>query len=308
MWQQSETYPDPRVEALDPHFAKLVHFHAAVERLATGMRWSEGPVWFGDQNCVVWSDIPNDRMMRLDAGTGAVSVFRAPASNANGNTRDREGRLVTCEHRTRRVTRTEYDGSITVLVDRFEGRRLNSPNDVVVKSDGSVWFSDPVFGILGDYEGEPAASETPMAFYRFDPKTGRTHVVADGIDGPNGLCFSPDETKLYAVESASRPRNLYVYDVVGDGTKLANKRRFGDCGEGTPDGIRCDAQGNLWAGWGMVPGLNGVRVFAPDGRVLGQIHLPERCANLCFGGAAKNRLFMAASQSLYALYVNVRGA
>ncbi len=308
MWQQSETYPDPRVEALDRRFAKLVHFHAAVERVATGMRWSEGPVWFGDQNCVVWSDIPNNRLMRFDAGTNAVSVFRSPSDNSNGNTRDREGRLVTCEHRTRRVTRTEYDGSVTVLVDRFEGKRLNSPNDVVVKSDGSVWFSDPVFGILGDYEGEPAPSETPMAFYRFDPKTGRTTVVADGIDGPNGLCFSPDETKLYVVESASRPRNLYVYDVVADGTKLANKRPFGDCGLGTPDGIRCDVHGNVWAGWGMVPGLNGVRVFAPDGTVLGQIHLPERCANLCFGGLAKNRLFMAASQSLYALYVNVRGA
>ena len=308
MWQQSETYPDPRVEALDPRFAKLVHFHAAVERVATGMRWAEGPVWFGDQNCVVWSDIPNNRLMRLDASTGAVSTFRTPSNNANGNTRDREGRLVTCEHLTRRVTRTEYDGRITVLVDRFEGKRLNSPNDVVVKSDGTVWFSDPVFGIAGDYEGEPAASETPMAFYRFDPKTGQTKVAADGIDGPNGLCFSPDETKLYVVESGARPRNLYVYDVVEDGTKLANKRAFADCETGTPDGIRCDMQGNVWAGWGMMPGLNGVRVFAPDGTVLGQIHLPERCANLCFGGAAKNRLFMAASQSLYALYVNTRGA
>ena len=307
MWQQSETYPDARVESLDPRFAKYAMFHAAVERLATGMRWSEGPVWFGDQNCVLWSDIPNNRIMRFDAGTNAVSVYRQPSNNSNGHTRDRQGRLVSCEHLTRRVTRTEHDGSVTVLADKFQGKRLNSPNDVVVKSDGSIWFSDPVFGIGGDYEGAPGVSQTPMAFYRLDPASGALAVVADGIDGPNGLCFSPDEKLLYVVESASRPRNLYVYDVVGDGTKLANRRPFGDCGAGTPDGIRCDVDGNVWAGWGMVPGLNGVRVFAPDGTAIGQIHLPERCANLCFGGVAKNRLFMAASQSLYALYVNTRG-
>jgi gluconolactonase len=307
MWQQSETYPDARVEALDPRFAKYTLFHAAVERLATGMRWSEGPVWFGDQNCVLWSDIPNNRILRLDAGTNALSVYRQPSNNSNGHTRDRQGRLVSCEHLTRRVTRTEHDGSITVLADNFQGKRLNSPNDVVVKSDGSVWFSDPVFGIGGDYEGEPGTSQTPMAFYRLDPASGALSVVAEGIDGPNGLCFSPDEKLLYVVESAARPRNLFVYDVVAEGTKLANKRRFGDCGAGTPDGIRCDVDGNVWAGWGMVPGLNGVRVFAPDGTAIGQIHLPERCANLCFGGVRKNRLFMAASQSLYALYVNTRG-
>jgi len=308
MWQQSETYPDARVETLDPRFAKYALFHAAVERLATGLRWAEGPVWFGDQNCVLWSDIPNNRILRLDAGTNAVSVFRQPSNNSNGHARDRQGRLVSCEHLTRRVTRTEHDGTVTVLADNFQGKRLNSPNDVVVKSDGSIWFSDPVFGIGGDYEGAPGASQTPMAFYRLDPASGALAVAADGIDGPNGLCFSPDEKRLYVVESAARPRNLYVYDVVGDGTTLANKRRFADCGAGTPDGIRCDIDGNVWAGWGMVPGLNGVRVFAPDGTAIGHIHLPERCANLCFGGVAKNRLFMAASQSLYALYVNVRGA
>ncbi|MBN9498131.1 MAG: SMP-30/gluconolactonase/LRE family protein [Alphaproteobacteria bacterium] len=306
MWTPSERYPDPSVRVLDPRGAGLIPMNASVERLYTGTRWSEGPVWFGDGHFLVWSDIPNNRMLRWTEETGAVSEFRKPSNFSNGNTRDRQGRLVSCEHFTRRVTRTEYDGTITVLADKFEGKRLNSPNDVVVKSDGSVWFSDPAFGILSDYEGERAPSELPMAFYRLDPATGKLTVVADGMDGPNGLCFSPDEKLLYVVESASRPRRTWVFDVVGD--KLANKRPFADCGElGTPDGWRCDERGNVWAGWGMGEGLDGVRVFAPDGTPILHIDLPERCANLCFGGKYHTRLFMAASHSLYSIYTSVRG-
>ena len=308
MWQPSERYPDPAVEILDPAFLKYRIFSAAVERLATGCRWSEGPVWFGDARCLLWSDIPNNRILRWDEETGGVAAYRKPSNNANGNTRDRQGRLVTCEHGGRRVTRTELDGRITVLIDRFEGKRLNSPNDVVVKSDGSIWFSDPMYGIAGNYEGEQAPSELPPAFYRLDPQTGEASVVMGEIPGPNGLCFSPDESRLYVVDSASQPRRILVCDVVKGGTRLANIRPFTDCGTGTPDGFRCDVDGNLWAGWGMGPGMDGVQIFAPDGSLIGRIALPERCANLCFGGRHRNRLFMAASQSLYSLYVNTQGA
>jgi len=255
----------------------------------------------------LWSDIPNNRIMRWDEETGAANVYRKPSNHANGNTRDRQGRLVTCEHEGRRVTRTEYDGSITVILDRFDGKRLNSPNDVVVKSDGSIWFTDPPFGILGDYEGEQAPPELPTNVYRVDGKTGTATIAAGDINGPNGLCFSPDESKLYIVESRARPRLIRVFDVVDDGTKLANGRVFINPGEGTPDGFRCDVEGNLWCGWGMTAELNGVAVFAPDATMIGHIALPERCANLCFGGRRRNRLFMAASQSLYAVYVNTRG-
>ncbi|MBV9202328.1 MAG: SMP-30/gluconolactonase/LRE family protein, partial [Alphaproteobacteria bacterium] len=267
----------------------------------------EGPVWFGDGRYLLWSDIPNNRIMRWDEGTGVTSIFRKPSNHANGNTRDRQGRLVTCEHEGRRVTRTEYDGSITVILDRFESRRLNSPNDVVVKSDGSIWFTDPPFGILGNYEGEQAAPELPTNVYRVDGRTGAATVVTGDINGPNGLCFSPDESSLYIVESRARPRLISVFDVVEDGTKLANRRVFINAGDGTPDGFRCDSAGNLWCGWGMTPGLNGVAVFAPDATMIGHIGLPERCANLCFGGRKRNRLFMAASQSVYSVYVNTQG-
>jgi gluconolactonase len=311
-WQPAQSYPDPAIITLDPRFEALKPpMNAAVERLYTGCRWSEGPVWFGDQRCLLWSDIPNNRILRWDEETGAVSVFRKPSNNANGNTRDRRGRLVTCEHGSRQVTRTEHDGTITVICNRFEGadgKKLNSPNDVVVKSDGSIWFTDPAFGILSNYEGNKAESELPMNVYRVDARTGRTTIVAEGIAGPNGLCFSPDEKLMYIVESRARPRTIQVFDVVGDGTRLANGRQFGDCGEGTPDGFRCDVNGNLWCGWGMSEELNGVVVFAPDGVLIGRIALPERCANLCFGGVKRNRLFMAASQSLYAVYVNTEGA
>jgi gluconolactonase len=306
-WTPSQRYPDPSVQILDPSFAKYRLPLASVERLATGMRWSEGPVWFGDARCVLWSDIPNNRIMRWDEETGAVSIFRKPSNNANGNTRDRQGRLVTCEHDARRVTRTEYDGAITVICDRYQGKRLNSPNDVVVKSDGSIWFTDPHFGIIGYYEGHIDTSELPMNVYRVDGQTGEATVVADGIVGPNGLAFSPDETKMYIVESRAQPRRLLVYEVV-DGRKLVGGREFISAGpDGAPDGFRLDLDGNLWCGWGMTAALDGVRIFNAAGEPIGHIALPERCANLCFGGRWRNRLFMAASHSLYALYVNTQG-
>ncbi|MGH7040044.1 MAG: SMP-30/gluconolactonase/LRE family protein [Stellaceae bacterium] len=307
-WEPAAFYPDPAIRTLDPRFEAIrPPFNAAVERLATGLRWAEGPVWFGDGRALLCSDIPNNRIVRWDEESGALGVFRKPSRNANGNTRDRQGRLVTCEHEGRRVTRTEYDGRITVILDRFDGKRLNSPNDVVVRSDDSIWFTDPPFGILGYYEGERADPELPTNVYRVDGKTGAASVVAGDIEGPNGLCFSPDERLLYVVESRARPRRIRVFDVVDDGRRLANGRPFGDIGEGTPDGFRVDVAGNLWCGWGMTAELNGVAVFAPDGVRIGHIALPERCANLCFGGLRRNRLFMAASQSIYAVYVNTEG-
>ena len=308
-WTPNLRYPDPYVTTLDPRFDKFRLPLASVERLWTGARWCEGPVWFGDLRCVIWSDIPNNRMLRWDEETGAVSVFRQPSNNANGNTRDRQGRLITCEHHARRVTRTEIDGSITVICDRYQGKRLNSPNDVVVKSDGSIWFTDPRFGILGYYEGEIAESELPMNVYRVDGKSGAVTVVADGINAPNGLAFSPDEKKLYIVESRSEPRTILSYDVAPSGDKISNRKLLIDSeAQGTPDGFRVDVDGNLWCGWGMSPELDGVRVFTAQGEPIGHIALPERCANLCFGGKKRNRLFMAASHSLYSLYVNTQGA
>ena len=307
-WSPSLRYPDPAVRSLDKRFDQYRLALASVERLWTGSRWGEGPVWFGDGRYLLWSDVSGNCMRRWDEETGAVSYFRHPSNNANGNTRDRQGRLVTCEHLTRRVTRTEYDGTITVICDRFEGKRLNSPNDVVVKSDGSIWFTDPQFGILGYYEGDMAEPELPMNVYRVDGRTGAVTVAADGIDAPNGLAFSPDETILYIVESRSTPRRILAYDVTGNGDRLAKGRVVIDAGPGgTPDGFRCDVDGNLWCGWGMTAELDGVRVFTAAGEPIGHISLPERCANLCFGGVKRNRLFMAASHSLYSLYVNTQG-
>jgi gluconolactonase len=307
-WMPSTRYPDPSITSLDKRFDKYRVMLTHVERLASGTLWGEGPVWFGDGRYVIWSDIPNNRMLRWDEETGATSVFRRPSNNGNGNTRDRQGRLVTCEHLSRRVTRTEYDGAITTICDRFEGKRLNSPNDVVVKSDGSIWFTDPRFGILSNYEGDIAESELPMNVYRVDGKTGTVTVVADGINAPNGLCFSPDEKKIYIVESRSEPRRILAFDVAGSGDKIANGKILIDSGpHGTPDGMRCDIDGNLWCGWGMTPELDGVRVFTPQGEPIGHISLLERCANVCFGGVKRNRLFMAAAHSLYAVYVNTQG-
>lgn len=308
-WQPAQRYPDPAVQSLHPSFERYRLFSAAVERLAAGCRWAEGPVWFGDGRFLLWSDIPNDRILKWEEETGAVSLFRRPSHFANGNTRDRQGRLLTCEHGARRVTRTEYDGSITVLIDRFEGKRLNSPNDIVVKSDSSIWFTDPPFGLLSDYEGSRAEQELPQAVYRLDPATGQASVVEAEIAGPNGLAFSPDERHLYVVESRAVPRRILAYDVMDDGRRLANRRVLIDAGPGgTPDGFRCDEDGNLWCGWGMGSAeLDGVMVFNPAGEPIGRIALPERCANLCFGGRKRSRLFMAASRSIYALYVNARG-
>ena len=305
----SPRYPDPAIQIVDQSFARYRLNASKVERLATGFRWAEGPVWFGDGRYVLWSDIPNNRVMRWDEETGAVGVFRKPSGFANGNTRDRQGRLLTCEHGLRRVSRTEYDGAVVTVADRYEGKALNSPNDIVCKSDGSIWFTDPPFGILGFYEGYMAKPELPTNVYRIDPATGRLSVVAGDINRPNGLAFSPDESRLYVVESGGTPRSILAYDVTDHGARLTNKRVFIDAGAGTPDGFRCDVDGNLWCGWGMgQEGLDGVHVFNPDGRLIGRINLPERCANLCFGGAHRNRLFMAASTSLYHLYVNTQGA
>ncbi|MCI2807652.1 SMP-30/gluconolactonase/LRE family protein [Eoetvoesiella caeni] len=309
MWQPSESYPDPRVQSLHGSFDKYRLTGAAVELLASGTRWGEGPVWFGDGRFLLWSDVPNDRIMKWEESTGSVSVFRQGGNMANGNTRDRQGRLITCEHLSRRVTRTEYDGSLTVLADAFDGKPLNSPNDVIVKSDGSIWFTDPPFGLHDFYQGQVAQQELPANLYRIDAGDGSIAVAAGDIEYPNGLCFSPDESKLYVVASRARPnRVIYVFDVSG-GRGLINKQVLIDCGPGAPDGIRCDEDGNLWCGWGMgAEQLDGVRIFNRAGVPVGHIRLPERCANLCFGGRHKNRLFMAGGQNLYSLFVNTKGA
>jgi gluconolactonase len=312
-WQPSEAYPDPAIVTLDPRFDAIKPpMNAGVERLFTGCRWSEGPVWFGDMRCVLWSDIPNNRILRWDEETGAVSVFRKPSNHANGNTRDRQGRLVTCEHGGRQVTRTEHDGTITVICNRFggvDGKPLNSPNDVVVKSDDTIWFTDPPFGILGNYEGHVATPELPTNVYRLDPKSGRATVAAGDINRPNGLAFSPDESKLYIVEAGVTPRVIRVYDVVDNGARLANGRPFINAEPGgTPDGFRLDVDGNLWCGWGMGnEKQDGVRIYDQNATPIGFIALPERCANVCFGGVKRNRLFMTASHSVYSLYVNTQG-
>jgi len=306
-------YPDRAIEVVDPRFAKYTLGNAAVERLYTGARWAEGPVWCGDGRYLLFSDIPNNRMLRWLEDTGEVSVFRSPSNYSNGNYRDRQGRLLTCEHDSRRLTRTEHDGSITVLMDQYQKKRLNAPNDLTVHSDGAIWFSDPGYGIMSDYEGHKASFELPANVYRLDPSTREVTVVASDMDKPNGLCFSPDEKKLYIVDTGepkhpTDPHPIRAYDVE-DGVRLKNGRLFANLAPGSSDGIRCDVDGNIWSAAGWVgEGFNGVHVFAPDGALIGKIHIPETCANLCFGGAKKNRLFMAASQSLYSVYVNTQGA
>jgi len=310
-WQPSARVPDAGVRELDASFARYRMALCKIERLAgpplsPPTRWAEGPVWLGDARSLLWSDVPGNCIWRWDEETGAVSVFRKPSGHANGNTRDRHGRLLTCEHGGRRVSRTERDGTITTVAQAFEGKQLNSPNDLVCKSDGSIWFTDPTFGILGFYEGSKAQAELPTNVYRCDP-SGTLSVVAEGINQPNGLAFSPDESILYVVESRSVPRKILAFDVRGN--SLSSRRVLIDAGpNGTPDGFRVDVDGNLWCGWGMgEAGLDGVHVFSPDGRLIGCIDLPERCANVCFGGLHRNRLFMAATTSLYALYVNTQG-
>jgi gluconolactonase len=314
-FKPNQRYPDAAVQILDPSFTKYRIFSSSLEQLATGMRWAEGPVWFGDGRYLLVSDIPNNRIMRYDEATGAWGVFRQPSNNANGNSRDRQGRLITCEHLTRRVTRTEYDGKITVLADRYEGKRFNSPNDIVCKSDGSIWFTDPPFGISGAWEGDKAPPELPHSVYRIGPD-GKLSLVTAELAGPNGLAFSPDEKKLYIVESRAQPNRLiWSYDVDAGGN-LSNKTKLVDAnGPGAIDGFRVDMDGNLWCGWGSNGSptakpeeLDGVMVFNPQGKPIGFIRLPERCANVTFGGAKGNRLFMAACHSLYSLHVEAHGA
>ena len=315
-FKPNQRYPDPSVQILDPSFGRYRIFSSSVEQLASGMRWAEGPVWFGDGRYLLLSDIPNNRIMRYDEANGNWGVFRYPSNFSNGLARDRQGRLLACEHLTRRVTRTEYDGSITVLAAEYNGKKLNSPNDIVCQKNGSIWFTDPPFGIGGHWEGDKATPELPHSVYRIDPQSGRLASMIEDLAGSNGLAFSPDEKVLYVVEGRAMPnRKIWGYDVAPDG-KLSNKRLVVDAGgPGALDGIKVDEDGNLWCGWGsngspqaIAADLDGVMVFNPAGKPIGHIRLPERCANLCFGGLKRNRLFMTSSHSLYALYVETRGA
>ena len=302
-----------RFEALDERFAR-VDGDGWMERVFGDGRWTEGPAYFPAGRYLLFSDIPNDRILRWDDCSGAVNVFRQPSGNANGHARDLQGRLISCEHLGRRITRTELDGRITVLADRFDGKPLNSPNDIACAVDGGIWFTDPEFGISGDWEGAPARPEQPHGVYRIDPQTGELQRVIDDLAGPNGLAFSPDGQRLYVVESRAQPNRL-IWSYAVDGARLSHKRLLIDAQcAGAFDGIAIDTAGRLWCGFGSngqagadAAQLDGVRVYAPDGKPLAHIHLPERCANLCFGGAKGNRLFMASSHSLYALYVNARG-
>jgi gluconolactonase len=301
-------YPDPDIRVLDPRFQKYVLGNAAIERIAGGCRFTEGPVWFGDGRYLLWSDIPSDCILRWEEETGAVSHYRRTSNNANGNTRDRQGRLVTCEMGSQRLTRTEHDGTITVLAESFDGKRLTGPNDVVVKSDGSIWFSDNGAGIRGNYLGNKGTAELPFRVYRLDAATGRMTIAVGDMRRPNGLAFSPDEKLLYVVDTPGPgQRTIQVYDVADDGTKTANRRAFCSAEPGGSDGLRVDTDGNLWCAWGGGEAEDGVAIYAPDGTMIGRIMLPERCANVCFGGRKRNRLFMAASQSIYALYVETQG-
>ena len=293
-------------EAIDPRFDDCVIGHARVERLWTGARWSEGPVWFAAGRYLLWSDIPNNRMMRFDETDGSVSEFRQPSNNSNGNTVDREGRLVTCEHLTRRVTRTEHDGQVAVIAEAFEGKRLNSPNDVVVKSDGSIWFTDPSYGILMDYEGERAESEIGACHvYRVD-RSGAISIVADDYVKPNGLAFSPDERQLFIADTGAThtdggPAHIRVHDVGDDGS-LSGGHVFAECTEGLFDGFRLDRDGRIWSSAG-----DGVHCLASDGTLIGKVLVPELVGNVCFGGPKLNRLFICGTTSLYSVFLNVNG-
>lgn len=328
----NQRYPDPSVLILDPSFARYRIFSSTLEQVATGMRWAEGPVYFPEGRYLLVSDIPNNRIMKFDENDNTFTVFRSPSNYANGNTRDRQDRLVTCEHSvTRRIVRTEKNGKLTVLADSFEGKRLNAPNDIVVRSDDTIWFTDPLFGINGEWEGSRASPEQATTnVYRIDA-SGRISAVITDLVNPNGLAFSPDETKLYVVECKGTPnRSIWRYDVAADGS-VSNKTKFYDAADfGALDGFRVDRDGNLWVGYGSngalqeeptevgirkvyelkgkPEDLDGVLVLNTDGKPIGFIRLPERCANLEFGGPKRNRLYMASSHSLYALHVETRGA
>ena len=311
-------YPDADIVVLDKRFAKYKIGNTPIQRLHTGMLWAEGTAWNGVGKYLVWSDIPNNVQMRWLEEDGHVSVMRHAVNNSNGNTFDWEGRQLSCEHLGRRVSRYEHDGKVTVLADKWQGKPLNAPNDIIVHPDGGIWFTDPGYGILMNYEGAEARLEVKEAVYRIDGKTGKMEMVTDEMFKPNGLCFSPDYKKLYIADTGAThypnaPKNIRVWDIA-DSKSLKNGKQFISMdlpgkGAGLADGIRADKDGNIWVGAGWVgAGYDGVHVFAPSGERIGMILLPEMCANLCFGGTKRNRLFMAASQSLYAVYVETQGA
>jgi gluconolactonase len=293
-------YPDPDVIALDNRFRRYMVGNTVIQRLFTGTLWAEGVAWNGVGRYLVWSDIPNNRQMRWIEEDGRVTVFRSPSGFSNGNTFDFEGRQLSCEHGNRRVARYEPNGTVTMIADKFQGKRLNSPNDIVVHPDGGIWFTDPIYGIRGYYEGFKGESETKEAVYRVDAKTGAIDKVTDELNEPNGICFSRDYKKVYICDTGTG-REVRVYDI--DGKTLRNGRRFVQFEAGAADGIRCDIDGNIWCG-----APPGVQIVAPSGEPIGMIRLPENCANICFGGTRRNRLFMAASQSLYAVYVDTIAA
>ncbi len=299
---------EPLYEVIDPRFARKILGNARLDVLYSDCRWAEGPVWFSDHDCLYFSDIPNQRVLRYLPADGSVSTYLAPSNFANGHTRDRQGRLVSCEHGTRRVTRTEADGSITVLADSFEGRKLNSPNDVVVKSDGSIWFTDPSYGILSDYEGYASAPEQPVrGVYRIDGETGAVTLMVGDFAQPNGLAFSPDESKLYVADSGAShdpdvPRHIRAFDLVEGGKALRDAGPFAVVDKGIPDGFRVDSEGWVWCS-----AADGVQVFDDKGKLCGKILVPQTVANLAFGGPRRNRLYITATTGLYAIYVNARG-